>query len=288
MLKASETTSEVITNDQPLNNDLHPRLQTVIAFERTCGTVSSSMGDSLILGLFIHTFLGYLLLAKHPFSDFAIQLMQVMKRKGLPYSALQTCGYLLNLILLGSLAAADQRHKSRIWYSSVKRVVSLYGFLCNVTLKLTSFLLYCNLEGNVLLMGITMLVNLFNTVVFSNFHVKKEENYQTSQTASLLLLLLALLQPVANSIIYQYSTLMVYCSVAAGFSMLFFLWQLISGYKLYLHLASRRVHLVLSTIYISTGLIYLLLIRGGEPLRNFSFFNLGIATLSVGCFLHFN
>lgn len=106
------------------------------------------MGYSELLSscVIVHTFVGYLLLSDHFLSPFVQQLASSLKdSKGL-YIVFQVAVYMLNLILVVCLFGAKKKYKTHIWFSTVKRVLSLYCILTKMSIFLTSMLLYLKWE----------------------------------------------------------------------------------------------------------------------------------------------
>ena len=93
---------------------------------------------------------------------------------------LQISSYLLNVLLLVCPLLADQRHKGKIWYSSLKRVVSIYPVLAKVSLTFTGTVLYLQFFPNLPALLLTTIIYLFTTIFMGNYHLKKEESYRSS------------------------------------------------------------------------------------------------------------
>jgi small basic protein len=265
---------------------LHPLLAELVAFERTCGTLSSGLTHMFSILLPFHTFLGYLLVSNHALSGFADQLVAVLGNNDFVYRMFQVSMYLLNLTLLGCLVGANQKHKAKIWYSSLKRVLSLYPLLSQLALYLTAFLLYLrvNVPDNLVAFALSAGVSLCNSVVFGNYHLKKEGNYQQSQQNSLVFLVGVIVHLMANCLLVAYGNELGFEVSAAIIGAAYLGWFLKVGYRLYQHPTARWLHLFTSALVISTAILYLLL---ADPENNtFDFAELAVILCIMCCFLY--
>jgi hypothetical protein len=122
----------------------------------------------------LHTFIGYLLLSKHPFSLYATQIVTLFRTQAVPYRIFQISAYMLNLLLILSLFGARLKFKTTIWFSSIKKIISIYGVLGKFSLLLTSLLLYINLWENIVALLLSISLFVFKSLFIGNYSAKKE------------------------------------------------------------------------------------------------------------------
>lgn len=67
--------------------------------------------------------------------------------------------------------------------------------------------------------------------------------------------------------------------------LLYFIWYLVQGYRLFMHSTARKIHLAFSTLFVASGFNYLTVISPFSAGFSFSLVNLAILLIAVGCFL---
>ena len=77
-----------------------------------------------------------------------------------------------------------------------------------------------------------------------------------------------------------------YCVFAAVSGIVYLIWYLVQGYKLYLHSTARKIHLIFSTLTVACGLNYLMLVVPIKTVATFDFIDLAILLVAVSCFLY--
>ena len=175
MQKVSETNSELVTNPLSLHHQqLHPRLTSFIAFERTCGSLTSAFINIPYIFLPFHTFLCYLLLASHPFSKYALEPLTKIRSNAGIVRVMQVLVYTFDLVLIICLLVSDQRHKQKLWYSTLKRLVSAFSLLSKIILVLSSVLLVIDFAGTLPSFIISSVLTIFSSLFIDNFTHKKE------------------------------------------------------------------------------------------------------------------
>jgi uncharacterized membrane protein len=78
-----------------------------------------------------------------------------------------------------------------------------------------------------------------------------------------------------------------YCVSAAVSGIVYLIWYLVQGYKLYVHSTARKIHLIFSTLTIACGLNYLMLVVPIKTVATFNFIDLVILIIAVSCLLYF-
>lgn len=159
----------------------------------------------------------------------------------------------------------------KIWFSTVKRLISLYSLLVKISLFLTSLSLYLKWELNIIPMILSGFCTIFENLFMENYCLRKKQNYQSSQSLSLIRTIGIITLLLTNTAIYRFNGhLNVYLAATLLFSILTFFWHYFGGYKLYLHSAPRMLLLFFCAGIISSGLIALTLITSGSKKTSFS------------------
>ena len=128
-------------------------------------------------------------------------------------------------------------------------------------------------------------LSLFNIIVIGNYHQKKEEDYKSSEKGAIILQLGFIFNIIGNGALVHFGDLPIFCYFAAALGLLYLIWHLVIGFKLFLHPTARVIHLFLSTLIISCALNYTLLIFPVTPADTFDFIDLTILFVCVGFFL---
>lgn len=262
------STKDVSTTDKTF---LPCLVKDFLTFESSCHHLTSAYIELLSFSLVIHTFVGYLLLSNHPISPYFREILLLFRTQSAPYRLFQACTHALNIILLLSLLGAKLKYSTRIWFSAIRKIISLFGILSKISMILTSFLLYINLWENIGAMIISISLFIFKSLFIGNYTSNKQENYQISHQFSLIMRIGMIIQLFINCLIVHYGNLQIFCSSAAFFGLLTLIWHSKGGYGLFTHSASRKIHLLLCGAIISTSLLYLLLIK---PRKDDAVFNL--------------
>ena len=95
-----------------------------------------------------------------------------------------------------------------------------------------------------------------------------------------------IVQILVNCLLVEVGHCTAYCAAASFTGLLYLVWYLLQGYKLYLHSTARKIHILYSTLMISCSLNYLMLICPINPVPAFSFIDLTILLIAVSCFLY--
>ena len=224
-------------------------------------------------------------MAPHSLSSYIIDFVTLAKGSAVINIGLQIFNYIFNFLLIVCPFLADEKHKGKIWYTTLKRVIGIYPLLAKMTLFLSGSLLYLEFYSNLPALLLSSAINLFNIIVLGNYHLKKEENYKSSQRGAIILQLGLIGQILINTTLVQVGNSNIYIASAAFFGLLYLIWQLVVGYQFYVHSTSRKIHLFFSTMMIASSLNYTLLIFPVKSIDTFNFIDFIILFVTVCVFL---
>jgi hypothetical protein len=75
--------------------------------------------------------------------------------------------------MLLCLCGAKIKYKNRLWYSPLKRIVGSFGLMEKILFSLTIYVLYLRLWENIILILSVMIISIIDTLLISNFILKK-------------------------------------------------------------------------------------------------------------------
>lgn len=241
------------------NKQLLQSLRDFLSFERTCFSLTSSYIELPTFLVVFHTFFAYLLLSEHNFSPFAHKIVATTRDSPTLYLLLQILIYSLNLMMIIVLLGCNLRYKNHIWFSAVKRILSLYSFLARGLVFLTAMLCYIDLEENLFALFMSITVSIFNELLLGNYCLKKDENYQSSHQMSFILRVGIIVNFISNCFLVRFGHLRVFCFCSAILGGITLLWHHLGGYQLFFHKISRIINLIFCSSLVSSSLIYFLL-----------------------------